>query len=77
MVELVTDVNEVNQEGLRAVLKWWVEKQFDLIVGWTANEEWNKGLSISMTKNYWNLGVILKKILDFFFLLFVVSFHLF
>lgn len=32
MVELVTDVNEVNQEGLRAVLKWWVEKQFDLIV---------------------------------------------
>lgn len=76
MVELVTDVNEVNQEGLRAVLKWWVEKQFDLIVDWTANEEWNKGLPISMTKDYWNLGVILKKIFDFF-LLFVVSFHLF
>lgn len=51
MVEVVTDVNEVYQEGLRTVLKWWVEKQFDLIVDSTANEEQNKGLPLSVTKN--------------------------
>lgn len=39
MVKVVTDVSEVNQEGLRTMLKWWVEKQFDLIVNSAANEE--------------------------------------
>lgn len=39
MTEVVTDVSEVNQEGLRTMLKWWVGKQFDLIVNLTAREE--------------------------------------
>lgn len=39
MAEVVADVSEVNQEGLRTMLKSWVEKQFDLIVNSTTNEE--------------------------------------
>lgn len=35
----VRDVNVVNQEGLRTMLKGRVEKQFDLTVNSTANEE--------------------------------------
>ena len=47
-VEVVTDVSEVDQEGLRTWLKWWGEKQFDSIVNSTAeaNEEWDKGLAL-------------------------------
>jgi len=35
-VEVVTDVSEVDQGGLRTRLKWWREKQFDSIVNSTA-----------------------------------------
>lgn len=38
-MKVVADVSEVNQEGLRTMLKSWVEKQFDLTVNSTANEE--------------------------------------
>lgn len=35
-MEVVTDVSEVNQEGLRTRLKWWGEKHFDSLVKSTA-----------------------------------------
>lgn len=70
-VEVVTDVSEVNQEGLRTRLKWWGEEQFDSLVKSTAeaNEEWDKGLALIFSHWEWNLGVA------FFFKLFAFCYR--